>query len=118
MVATDLASRRCVACTSTTPPLTSAQAKELQTEVPQWQVVADSKRLSRSWRVHNFLTALDFFRRISEIAEAEDHHPDLHLTNYRDVSVEIATHEVDGLTENDFILAAKIDGLAPPKLKV
>ncbi len=118
MVATSLASRRCVASTSKIPQLTPAQVQELLAEVPQWQLVADGKRLARSWRVHDFLTSLDFFRRIGEVAEAEDHHPDLHLTDYRNVSVEIATHDVGGLTENDFILAAKIDGLKPPKLKV
>ena len=117
MVTTKLASRQCVACTSKTPPLSPTLVQELLPEVPEWQLAADGKHLSRSWRALNFLTALDFFRRIGEVAEAQDHHPDLHLTNYRDVSVEIATHEVGGLTENDFILAAKIDGLTPPKLK-
>ena len=58
------------------------------------------------------MTALDFFQRIAQIAEAEDHHPDLHLVGYRNVTIEIWTHAVGGLTENDFILAAKIDRLA------
>ena len=63
------------------------------------------------------MTALDFFHRIAQIAEAEDHHPDLHLVGYRNVTIEIWTHAVGGLTENDFILAAKIDQL-PVALKV
>ena len=59
----------------------------------------------------DFLTALDFFRRIGEVAEAEDHHPDLHLVGYRNVTIELWTHAVGGLTENDFILAARINDL-------
>ena len=60
--------------------------------------------------------ALDFFRRIGQIAEDEDHHPDLHLTGYRNVAIELSTHALGGLSENDFILAAKIDQL-PVALK-
>jgi 4a-hydroxytetrahydrobiopterin dehydratase len=84
--------------------------------VPQWRVSPDGKRVRREWRVKDFLTALDFFQRIGQVAEAEDHHPDLHLTGYRNVAVELSTHAVGGLTENDFILAAKIDQL-PVALK-
>jgi 4a-hydroxytetrahydrobiopterin dehydratase len=79
--------------------------------VPEWKLSADGKRISRSWRVRDFMTGLDFFRRIGDVAETEDHHPDLHLANYRDVTVELWTHAAGGLTENDFILAAKIDKL-------
>ena len=63
------------------------------------------------------MTGLDFFRRITDIAEAQDHHPDLHLVGYRNVTIEIWTHAVGGLTENDFILAARINQL-PVELKV
>ena len=69
---------------------------------------------SPNWRVRDFSTGLDFFRRIEDVANAEDHHPDLHLTNYRDVTVELSTHAVGGLTDNDFIMAAKIDALKQP----
>ena len=65
----------------------------------------------------DFATALDFFARVGQIAEAEDHHPDLHLTEYRNVSVELWTHAAGGLTENDFVMAAKIDALEQPELK-
>ena len=63
-----------------------------------------------------FAVALDFFQRVGQIAEVEDHHPDLHLVGYRNVAIELWTHAVGGLTENDFILAAKIDQL-PVELK-
>ena len=79
-------------------------------------LTADGKRLRREWRVKNFVTALDFFNRVGQIAEAEGHHPDLHLVGYRNVTIELWTHAIGGLSENDFILAAKIDQL-PVELK-
>lgn len=63
------------------------------------------------------MTGLDFFQRIGDVAEHEDHHPDLHLVNYRDLKVELWTHAAGGITENDFIMAAKIDALEQPRLK-
>ena len=84
--------------------------------VPHWELSPDGKRIRRHLRARDFLTALDFFRRIGEVAEAEDHHPDLHLVNYRDVTVELWTHAQGGVTENDFVLAARIDQL-PVELK-
>ncbi|MBY0513595.1 MAG: 4a-hydroxytetrahydrobiopterin dehydratase [Gemmataceae bacterium] len=116
-MAADLAARRCVPCTAGTSPVAPERVRELLAQLPQWRLSADGTRISRGWRVQDFLTGLDFFRRIAEIAEAEDHHPDLHLANYRDATVELWTHAAGGLTENDFILAAKIDALEPPKLK-
>jgi 4a-hydroxytetrahydrobiopterin dehydratase len=84
--------------------------------VPQWQLTADGRAIRREWRVKDFAAALDFFNRVGQIAEAQDHHPDLHLTGYRQVAIELSTHAAKGLTENDFILAAKIDRL-PVELK-
>ena len=70
----------------------------------------------KEWQVEDFSVGLDFFNRIRQIANDEDHHPDLHLVDFRNVAVELWTHVADGLTEDDFILAAKIDAL-PVKLK-
>jgi 4a-hydroxytetrahydrobiopterin dehydratase len=84
--------------------------------VPQWKLTADGKRLRREWRAKDFTAALDFFNRVGQVAEEEDHHPDLHLTGYRNVAIELSTHAIGGLSENDFILAAKIDTL-PLELK-
>jgi len=111
-----LAQKKCQPCEGGVPALSPDEAKKLQSDVPNWHITADGQRIRREWRVKDFLTALDFFRRIGEIAEAEDHHPDLHLTGYRNVAIELWTHAVGGLTENDFILAAKIDQL-PVALK-
>jgi 4a-hydroxytetrahydrobiopterin dehydratase len=83
----------------------------LSQPTPGWQLTADGQRIRREWRVKDFVTALDFVHRTGAIAETEDHHPDLHLVGYRNVAVELWTHAVNGLTENDFILAARINGV-------
>src|SRR3954466_1023883 len=107
----NLVAKKCVPCEGGVPPLTSAEIEALKPQVPQWSVTADGKRIRREWKMKNFLASLDFFRSIGEVAEAEQHHPDLHLTGYRNVAVELWTHAIGGLSENDFILAAKIDQL-------
>jgi 4a-hydroxytetrahydrobiopterin dehydratase len=98
------------------PKLPADQVRQLLAALPDWKQTADSQRIRREWRVKDFVTGLDFFRRVGDLAEAEGHHPDLHLVGYRNVAIEIWTHAVGGLTENDFILAAKIDRL-PVELK-
>jgi 4a-hydroxytetrahydrobiopterin dehydratase len=114
--AAELGKKHCQPCEGGVPLLPPAEVRKLLAAVPQWRLTPDSKRLRREWRVKDFATALDFFIRIGQIAEAEDHHPDLHLVGYRNVAVEIWTHAAGGLTENDFILAAKLDTL-PVELK-
>jgi 4a-hydroxytetrahydrobiopterin dehydratase len=114
--ACDLTTKKCQPCEGGVPPLESGEVRKLLAEVPEWQLSTDQKRIRREWRIKDFPAALEFFERIGEIAESEGHHPDLHLTSYRNVAVELWTHAVGGLTENDFILAAKIDQL-PVELK-
>jgi 4a-hydroxytetrahydrobiopterin dehydratase len=114
--ATALKSRHCKPCEGGVAPLTAEQVRAYLKDVPGWKLTADGKRIRREWRVQDFGTALDFFRRVGQIAEKEDHHPDLHLTGYRNVAIEMFTHALGGLSENDFILAAKIDTL-PVTLK-
>jgi 4a-hydroxytetrahydrobiopterin dehydratase len=115
-VADDLTRKHCVSCEAGVPPLEPADVREYLSQVSAWRLSEDGKRIRRAWRVKDFVTGLDFFERVGEVAEAEDHHPDLHLSNYRDVTIEIWTHAIGGLSENDFILAAKIDRL-PVELK-
>ena len=114
--ATELTRKHCVSCETGAKALTADEVKGLLKSVPDWKLSSDGKRIRREWRVRDFVTGLDFFHRVGQIAEAEDHHPDLHLAGYRNVTIEISTHAVGGLTENDFILAAKIDQL-PVALK-
>jgi 4a-hydroxytetrahydrobiopterin dehydratase len=114
--ATELKSRHCKPCEGGVSPLTAEQVRTYLKDVPDWKLTADGKHIRREWRVQDFGTALDFFRRVGQVAEKEDHHPDLHLTGYRNVAIEMSTHALGGLSENDFILAAKIDTL-PVTLK-
>ena len=112
----ELTRKHCVPCEGGIPKLSAEEVRGLMEAVPAWHLAGDGNHIRRDWRVKDFVTALDFFQRIGQIAEQEDHHPDLHLSGYRNVSIEIWTHAVGGLTENDFILAAKIDTL-PVALK-
>jgi 4a-hydroxytetrahydrobiopterin dehydratase len=116
VTATELTRKKCAPCEGGVPPLTREQVESLLAATPHWKPTADGQRIRRDWRVKDFLTALDFFQRVGRLAEDEGHHPDLHLVSYRNVAIEIWTHAVGGLTENDFILAAKIDML-PVELK-
>jgi 4a-hydroxytetrahydrobiopterin dehydratase len=114
--AEELRRKKCLPCEGGVPPLSADEVKAHRAAVPAWELTADGKRIRRQWRVKDFATGLDFFQRVGQIAEAEDHHPDLYLEGYRNVTIELWTHAVNGLTLNDFILAAKIDTL-PVELK-
>jgi 4a-hydroxytetrahydrobiopterin dehydratase len=113
---TDLTRKHCAPCEGGVTALTAEQIKTFLPAVPDWKLTADGKRIRREWRLKDFVTGLDFFQRVGAIAEEEGHHPDLHLSNYRQAAIEIWTHALGGLSENDFILAAKIDKL-PVELK-
>jgi 4a-hydroxytetrahydrobiopterin dehydratase len=106
-----LTKKHCVPCEGGVPPLSREQVKAFLTALPHWHLTADQQRIRREWRVKDFLAGLDFFTRVGRLAEAEGHHPDLHLVGYRNVAIEIWTHAINGLSENDFILAAKIQQL-------
>ena len=105
----DLAHSKCVASTAGMSALTGERIAELSGQIAAWRVEGDH-HLIRQFPFADFVGALDFVNRVGEVAEAEDHHPDIHLA-WGMVRVVIWTHAVDGLTENDFILAAKIDAL-------
>jgi 4a-hydroxytetrahydrobiopterin dehydratase len=114
--AEQLASKKCEACTGDVPRLTTAEAKEQLKNLSGWQLTQDEKRIRKSWTMADFMAGMSFFNEVAKVAESENHHPDLHLENYRNAAIEIWTHAIGGLSENDFILAAKIDRL-PVKLK-
>jgi 4a-hydroxytetrahydrobiopterin dehydratase len=116
VTATELTQKHCRACEGGVPAMSADEVREHLRALPQWRPGDDGRSIRREWRVKDFATALDFFARVGQVAETEDHHPDLHLTGYRNVAIELSTHAVGGLTENDFILAAKIDRL-PVELK-
>lgn len=105
----DLASRTCVPCHGGVPRLTGAEIEPYLEQLPGWRVV-DEHHLKRDYKFTNFKDALDFVNRVGAVAEAEGHHPDIRL-GWGYVEISVYTHAIDGLSESDFILAAKIDGL-------
>lgn len=105
----ELASKKCVPCMGGVPPLAPEIVSELLMEVRGWGI-EKGHHLARTFTLPDFKQALSLVNRIGDIAEAEGHHPDIYLA-WGMVKVEIWTHKINGLTESDFILAAKIDQL-------
>ena len=112
MAAEPLAQRKCRPCEGGVEPLPVSAAQALLADLKGWELV-EGKAIRKTVKCNNFLDAVSLIQRIAPIAEAEDHHPDLHLTGYRKLTIELSTHAIGGLSENDFILAAKIDQLLP-----
>ena len=104
--------RHCVKCEPGTPPLSSHEVGHLLGQLEGWTVeeAEGHMRLTKKYKFKGFMPAVEFVNRIAPIAESEGHHPDL-LVSYGSVTVHLWTHAAGGLTENDFILAAKIDAL-------
>jgi 4a-hydroxytetrahydrobiopterin dehydratase len=105
----DLSSKTCVPCRGGVPPLHGQELASLQQQVPQWRVI-DEHHLTREFTFPDFKTALGFVNRVGAVAEEQGHHPDILLTWGR-VVLTLWTHKIDGLTESDFIMAAKMDKL-------
>lgn len=112
----ELVAKTCLPCEGGVAPITLPEAEAQLMALHGWQLTHNGQRIRKTWVVKNFMAAIDFFHRCAVVAEAEGHHPDLHLEGYRNVAVELWTHAIGGLSENDFILAAKIDHL-PIELK-
>ena len=111
-----LAKKKCVPCEGGVPKLSRSESEKLLRNLPVWKLNSDATSIRSEYAMKDFQAAIDFINKISEIANEEDHHPDLHLTGYRKLVIELNTHAIGGLSENDFILAAKIDRL-PRQLK-
>ncbi len=107
----ELADKTCIPCRGGVPPLKGAELAALAGQVAGWQAV-EEHHISKSFQFPDFRKALEFTNRVGELAEQQGHHPDIHLAWGR-VDVAIWTHKINGLTESDFILAAKIDKLYP-----
>ena len=105
-----LASKTCVPCHGGVPPLTGPQLDELSKQVDGWRVI-EEHHIAKSFLFPDFKTALEFVNRVGEIAEQQGHHPDIYLA-WGKVDITVWTHKINGLTESDFILAAKIDQAA------
>ncbi len=107
----DLRSKTCTPCRGGVPPLTRPQAEFFLAEVQDWRLEEEGHRIERGFRFHNFREALAFVQEISELAEAEGHHPDINF-GWGYATVSLQTKKIKGLHENDFIMAAKIDRIS------
>ena len=108
---TSLRDRKCAACAPGTPPLTTARASELMGQLaPDWRLADGGDALKRSFGFDDFYRTMAFVNAVAWIAHAEDHHPDLEV-GYNYCRITFSTHSVGGLSENDFICAAKVDAL-------
>ena len=104
----DLAGQVCVACKGGVPPLKGDALQKLATQLDnQWQVVQEH-HLEKEFKFKDFRGALDFTNRVGELAEQQNHHPDIYLA-WGKVKITLWTHKIDGLTESDFVMAAKIE---------
>lgn len=104
----ELYQKKCVPCETGGTPMPSKDVREHLEKVPGWQL--NGKRIEREFEFKDFVEAMRFVNMVADVAEAEGHHPDLHV-HYNRVKIELWTHSMDGLSENDFIVAAKINRL-------
>jgi 4a-hydroxytetrahydrobiopterin dehydratase len=114
--AQQLSAQHCEACEGKGKRLSVDQAQEQIGALQGWRLADDGKHISKAWTAKDFRAGINFLDRVAQLAEKEGHHPDLYLEGYRHVRISLSTHAVDGLSSNDFILAAKIDEL-PVELK-
>ncbi|MCL4403861.1 4a-hydroxytetrahydrobiopterin dehydratase [Patescibacteria group bacterium] len=110
----DLTQKHCVPCEGGTAPLTKKEAEAMMQHVPGWHLMQDAKKgqlsIGRDFEFKDFKEAMAFVNKAAEIANAEDHHPDIYVF-YNVVKLQLSTHAIKGLSENDFIVAAKINSL-------
>ncbi len=107
----DLTQKVCTACEGYENPMGLEEAKRYLEKVKGWDIKDDGRMISKSYEFKNFSEALLFTNKVGEIAERENHHPDIYLHDYKKVRIDLTTHAIKGLSENDFIEAAKIDEL-------
>ncbi|MDP3785451.1 MAG: 4a-hydroxytetrahydrobiopterin dehydratase [bacterium] len=113
----NLTQKTCVACEGGTTPLQGRELRGHLEEVEDWELVGSEEgspvggKIKKKFEFKNFKEALAFVNKVGEIAENEQHHPDIHLVSYKNVVIELWTHAIGGLSENDFIVAAKINSI-------
>ncbi len=105
-----LSQKKCVACEGGIPPMEKEKAEDFLKQVQEWSLAENNKKISKNFEFRNFEEAMVFINLVAALAEEEQHHPDI-FVSYNKVRIDIWTHKINGLHENDFILAAKIDEL-------
>jgi len=108
----ELTQKKCEPCEGKVSAFEKTQAEEWLPKTIGWSLADDAKGIYRDYTMKNFVAAVEFIQKIADIAEADNHHPDLHLTGYRNLRIDLSTHAIGGLSENDFIVAAKINELS------
>ena len=108
----DLTAKRCVPCEGGVTPMDDGEARAMLAQVRDWELDENAREITRTFKFKNYYQTMAFVNAIAWIAHQEDHHPDL-LVGYNRVQVRFSTHSIGGLSENDFICAAKIDALSP-----
>ncbi|HLC75858.1 MAG TPA: 4a-hydroxytetrahydrobiopterin dehydratase [Candidatus Peribacterales bacterium] len=106
----NLLTKKCVPCEGGATPLTREEAAELGRQTPEWEISDDGKKITRTIKFKNFKETSTFFNKVAEIAENENHHPDFEV-HWGSMTLTLWTHAIGGLSENDFIVAAKIDAV-------
>lgn len=112
---TELTQKKCLPCEGYGSSMTEDETLEYIKKVSGWSIV--NNRIEKNFKFKDFVTAMKFVNSVASLAEQEGHHPDMHLHSWNKVKIITYTHVVNGLTENDFILAAKIDGINSEKSK-
>lgn len=107
----NLLEKKCVPCEGGVSPFTKEEIRSYLKEVPEWHLTSDDSSISRTFTFKNFKEAVVFVNKVADIAETEGHHPDIRIYAYKNVQLHLSTHVIGGLSENDFILAAKINQL-------
>ncbi len=113
----ELQEKSCKPCEGGVKSFSSQEAERYLRHLPEWLPNEDNTAIWKDFFMKDFRAALALIQKIGELAEKEAHHPDLHLTNYRKLRIELSTHAIGGLSENDFIFASKVE-LLPKDLKV
>src|SRR5579872_4127736 len=113
-----LANKHCIPCETGDPPVSDEKENLLLKELPDWLILRDgTHRIRKQFRFKDFKEAIEFVNKIAKVAEEEGHHPDIYVF-YNKVQIDLFTHAVGGLSENDFIMAQKIDHLIDSKVKI
>lgn len=107
----DLLKKKCIPCEKKgMKPMSRTDAQDYVDESHGWTLSEDAKKISKEYKFQDFIGAINFVERVADVAEMEGHHPDIHI-HYNKVLLELWTHAIDGLSENDFIVAAKVDAI-------
>jgi 4a-hydroxytetrahydrobiopterin dehydratase len=108
-----LTEKKCVPCEGGVQPFNKEQIQEYLGQLSGAWEVKDGKKITKRFKFHDFKEAMVFVNKIADLAEQEGHHPDIRVFGYKNVEIELSTHAISGLSENDFILAAKIEPVYP-----